>query len=203
MFNPLKQKDMSTETKTAQQTKPAAVHTEGPVTERTRTGQKGAWQRFRIPQITLPNGRVVPEHTVLTTAAKLLYIGKENNQLVNTNGKKYIINHVQMKGFTGDTIETGAMCYEGNYNPALRNDPVNTDPLEVGMSYLLTMRQDEMGRPQLQMSHLPSVNRISAAQLAAEFAFAGWDLPADAIQELNNEPTGDANAAQKAGGQPE
>lgn len=101
------------------------------------------------------------------TAAKLVSIGKWNEKLINSNGKKYILNTIEVDVPTGVKRFT-AMCYENNYRPESRKDFANGDdqPLKIGESYLTTLRFGEDGEPNLQMSHLTNANRATADDFA-------------------------------------
>lgn len=95
------------------------------------------------------------------TSAKLISIG--NTELSNTNGNKYKINIIEVDMPTGKKQFT-AMCYERNYKPELRKNFLKGDdkPMEEGKPYLTTMRLDQTGTPQLQVSHLTNGNRAQA-----------------------------------------
>ena len=105
------------------------------------------------------------ERTEYQLAGKLISMGTPNEKNKNTNGKGFIINTVRIPLPNGKEVDRTAICYEGNYaHPDIKAG--KAEALKIGGSYLTTLRKDEEGNPQLQMSHLTNANRASAADFA-------------------------------------
>lgn len=137
------------------------------------------------------------EQVEFQTAGKLISIGQWYEGNTNTNNKKFIINTLEMELPDGRTVNRTALCYEGNYNHA--DIIAGTVPaMEVGKSYLTTLRFDEEGDPQLQVSHLTNANRATKDDFASLLSAAGVkfdtikveDVETQQKAELEGAPTG-------------
>ncbi|AGO49007.1 hypothetical protein N356_gp110 [Cellulophaga phage phi14:2] len=145
------------------------------------------------------NGKTQIEYQ---TAARLVRLGKESPNLnyVNAQGvkKNYILNTIEVDMPGGKTKQFSAMCYEANYKPEARKDFAEGDdePLEVGVSYLTTLRFGEDGTPNLQMSHLTNANRATADDFA--FLVQGKDGALEFESESDEAKTEAAKALEGA-----
>jgi hypothetical protein len=141
------------------------------------------YRKIEVSETVLPDGRIIPARTEFQTSAKLLEVGRWNEELVlkNDNKTKFIINNIEIELPNGKTVDRSAMCFEGNYNPQARKDG-STQPLEVGKSYLTILRFDEQNKPQLQMSHLTNANRATSNDFAELYAEMGLAIPASNIK---------------------
>ena len=119
----------------------------------------------------------MPASIEYQTNCELVSIGTWNEKLVNSNGARYIINTIKFPFPDGKTRNVTALCYEKNYDPSQRREDQHKDPLTTGTSYLTTMRWDEQGDLQLQMSHLTGGERLTTADIQAQFAAMGLEVP--------------------------
>lgn len=140
------------------------------------------------------------------TNCELVSVGTWNEKLVNSNGAKFIINTIKFPLADGSTRNVTALCYEKNYDPSKRREDQHKDPLTKGTSYLTTMRWDEQGNLQLQMSHLTGGERLTTADIQDSFAAMGLPVPEHAkikitepVSEEDVETTKAAEQAATAG----
>ncbi len=118
---------------------------------------------------------------------------------MNTNGKQFIINTVEITKPNGKVGQMTVLCYEGNYNhPDIQSGEAK--PLEEGKSYLTTIRFDEEHKPQLQMSHLTNANRPTTDDFKELFASAGIPFTSMKVEGLEEEDTAEVreNQAERA-----
>ena len=89
--------------------------------------------------------------------AKLLKIGEKT--LENSNGKNYKIVTLKFNLPTGEEVERSAMIYQANYDYGI----------EVGKSYLCSLTFDGDASPQISMSHLNNVSRVTKDDFSGLF----------------------------------
>lgn len=82
--------------------------------------------------------------------AKLLKIGKK--EIENSNQKLFKVVTLQFSLPDGMEVERSAICYESNYQYGI----------EEGKDNLCNLSFDEVGDPQIRMSHLTNADRASA-----------------------------------------
>lgn len=140
----------------------------------------------------------LPASTEYQTNCKLVSVGTWNEKLVNSNGAKFIINTIEFPMADGSTRNVTCLCYEKNYDPSKRREDQHKDPLTEGKSYLTTMRWDEQGNLQLQMSHLTGGERLTTADIQAQFEAMGLPIPEHAKISIQEPVTEDAETAQAA-----